>query len=48
MQVNPAPRKIDNFKTEKLEIVDFSLIKIICLNPAPIRRSGMNVKGGAG
>ncbi len=36
--MNPAPRKIDNFKTEKPEMVDFSLIGIICLN----------VKGGAG
>ena len=46
--MNPAPRKIENFKTEKLEIVDFCLIGIICLNPAPQRGARLNVKGGAG
>lgn len=36
--MNPAPHRIDNLETEKIKIMDFFFVEIICLN----------IKGGAG
>jgi len=46
--MNPAPRKIDNLEIKTSEMMIFFFIKIVCLNPAPTSRGGMNIKGGAG